>query len=71
MKVNGKWYPKTLGRAARYLRRNHRRFTMASASNEKGLYHRQLICQIKLDLARERGVRHPYNSDTGQWENSL
>lgn len=60
------WYPKTLGRAARYLRRNRKRFSYDEA-RASDAYYRQLVCQIKLSAALERGIEHHYNIDSGQW----
>ena len=60
---NKRWYPKTLGRAARYLRRNYAR----GLNLDKERYYRQLVCQIKLDHSLERGIKHSYDVTTGEW----
>lgn len=59
-----RWYPKSVGRAARYLRRNTR--PQCGYPNSE-LFWRRLICQIRLDHARERGIVHHYNSSNGDF----
>jgi hypothetical protein len=53
--MSKRWYPKTTGRAARFLRRNRK-----DDSNPVTIW-RRLICQIRLD----RVANSRYNASTG------